>query len=175
MRSPALSRVATGLCALGTALVLLTTTAQAQVPQPIVPDPMERSGLLSRFIAINPTLPRDPRRDVFYDTRWADYPQVEPHVNCYKHNGLYGLKWAGDCTACNYPNFQGSPGQSTIGPGCIPRHPLSRWVQNFVHPFKPVGMYYNGGCYVPIYDLDPLVTGPGPFPWPHFNKPPAGG
>ena len=38
------------------------------------------------------------------------------------------------------------------------------------HPFRPVGMYYQMGSYVPIYDLDPIASGPGPYPYPfYFN------
>lgn len=164
-------------CALGllAAAALAPARVLAQVPQPAVPDLYERSGLMSRIEPIQPVLPHDRDRDTFFDTRWANYPQVLPHVNCYKHNGIYGLPWGGACVSCYRPFFQGSPGQSSLGPGCMPTHKWSRWWDNFLHPFKPVGSYYAGGCYVPIYDLDPLVTGPGPFPWPHFNKPPAGG
>ncbi|HEV3166944.1 MAG TPA: hypothetical protein VGZ22_23150 [Isosphaeraceae bacterium] len=164
-----------GLAVMGSSLLFTSAPALGQVPQPRVADVNERSGLLTRFTPVVTQLPRDPLRDVFYETRWADYPQVEPHPNCFRHNGIYGLKWAGDCTSCTYPYFPGSPGRSTMGPDCRPRHYLSRWVQNFVHPFKPVGSYYAAGCYVPVYDLDPLVTGPGPFPWPFFQRPPIGG
>jgi hypothetical protein len=163
-----------GLAGLTSVLTLAAAPARGQIPQPRVPDINQRSGLLSRSVPIEPVLPRDPDRDKFYDTRWADYPQVT-HPNCYKHNGLYGLRWGGDCTQCASPYFRGSPGRSTLDADCRPNHPWSRWVQNFVHPFKPVGSYYQNGCYVPIYDLDPLVTGPGPFPWPYLLKLPSGG
>lgn len=175
MISSILRRAGLGVAWAGMMLALTTAPARAQIPEPRIADINERSGLVSRFVPIQPTLPHDPDRDTFYDTRWADSPQVLPFPNCYKHNGLYGLRWPSKCTASVYPFFYGSPGNSTIGPECIPKHRLSRWVQNFVHPFKPVGMYYAGGSYVPIYDLDPLVTGPGPFPWSHFIRDPSGG
>jgi hypothetical protein len=164
-----------GLTFAASGLILMTASARGQIPEPRVADLNQRSGLLTRFVPIEPVLPHDKDRDTFYDTRWADYPQVMPHPNCYKHNGIYGLRWPADCTQCIYPFFNGAPGKSTLGPNCRPNHYLSRWVQNWVHPFKPVGMYYQNGCYVPIYDLDPIVTGPGPFPWSHFLRPPAGG
>src|SRR5690349_9362731 len=101
-------------------LVVFAAPARGQVPEPRVTDINERSGLLSRFAPIQPSLPPDSHRDYFFDTRWADYPEVQPHVNCYKHNGIYGLRWSGDCTACVYPYFYGSPGSSTLTPDCRP-------------------------------------------------------
>jgi hypothetical protein len=154
-----------GLAMLGS---LLSAPARGQVPQPRVADINDRSGLITRFLPIDPTLPEDSHRQKFYDTRWAHYPEVT-HPNCYRHGGLYGLRWSGDCTSCSYPYFYGSPGANTLGPDCRPRsRVLSRWVLNYFQPFKPVGSYYAGGCYVPIYDLDPVVPGPGPFPWSHY-------
>jgi len=160
-----------GTAWVGLALVLAAGPAHGQVPEPRVADINDRSGLLSRSAPIQPTLPHDPARDTFFDTRWADYPEVTPHVNCYRHNGIYGLRWGGPCTACVYPYFYGSPGENTLTPDCRPHSRiLSRWVMNYFHPFKPVGSYYSGGSYVPIYDLDPIAPGPGPFPWPHFLR-----
>jgi hypothetical protein len=155
------------LLGLGALLACSATTAFAQLPEPRVTDVNARSGLISRFIPINSNLPRDPYRDVFYDTRWADYPEVT-HPNWFKHNGLYGMRWAGSCTSCSYPYFRGAPGASTLKTDCQPMRPVFRLVENLAHPFRPVGSYYATGCFVPIYDLDPLVTGPGPNPWPFF-------
>lgn len=159
---------------LGVAMVCLAGPARGQVPQPTVPDVNQRSGLISRFIPIQPWLPKDADRDTFYDTRWADRPEVR-WPNHIKHGGIYGLRWGGDCTECNYPNFRGSPGRSTLDPGCRYHHPAARWYENFIHPWRPVCHYYEGGCFVPVYDLDPLVTGPGPFPWPFLLKGHNGG
>jgi hypothetical protein len=134
------------------------------VAQPYVADIQERSGLISRFTPVPEMLPHDHYRDSFYRTRWADRPQfLLPNWLC--HNGLYGLSWQAKCTECYQPYFFGSPGQSTLNPNCRRVPPLFRGITNITHPFKPVGMYYSGGCYVPLYDLDPLVTGPGPNPW----------
>jgi hypothetical protein len=36
-------------------------------------------------------------------------------------------------------------------------------------------MYYDQGSYVPIYDLDPIVPGPGPYPVPWYFRGPDGG
>jgi hypothetical protein len=158
-----------GVAGLAAILSFSASTALGQLPEPRVADVNERNGMISRFLPLSSTLPRDPYRDVFYDTRWADYPQVT-HPNWFKHNGLYGLRWAGSCTSCTYPYFRGSPGTSTITPRCRPMRPVFRFVENVSHPFRPVGSYYAGGCYVPLYDLDPLVVGPGPNPWPfYFN------
>jgi hypothetical protein len=147
--------------------LLAAAPALGQLPQPRVQDVNARSGLISHFAPINGTLPRDPQRDVFYDTRWADYPQVT-HPNWFGHNGLYGLRWNSACTQCNYPYFYGSPGEDTYKEGCRPCRPLFRLFQNLAQPWRPVGYYYEQGCYVPVYDLDPLVVGPGPNPWPFF-------
>jgi hypothetical protein len=163
-----------GLAWLGPALALVPTPARGQLPEPRVPDVTQRSGLISRFVPIRPWLPEDPDRDTFYDTRWADRPD-SAHPNSPCNGGLYGYGWKGDCTACTYPYFRGAPGQSTLDADCAPHGPWSRWWQNFVHPFKPVCVYYAGGCYVPVYDLDPWVTGPGPFPLSLFKKPHDGG
>ena len=57
---------------LGATWTMAAAPALAQVPQPIIPDTAQRSGLISRFVPINPSLPPDPRRDLWYDTRWGD-------------------------------------------------------------------------------------------------------
>jgi hypothetical protein len=160
---------------LGAALLLAAAPAFGQVPQPKVPDINQRSGLLQRFMPVEPTLPPDPRRDTWYDTRWGDPPNRTARVNRIKNGGLYGLFWRASCTESIYPYFYGAPGQSTLTADCR-RAPRSlRWISNFVHPFRPVGMYYDQGSYVPIYDLDPVVPGPGPFPWPIYYKGGHGG
>lgn len=140
---------------------------------PRLPHAQQRSGFLSRWIPIEPSLPPDPDRDQYYNMRWADQPGIK-HANSCKTGGMYGFLWKGGCTACYPPNFHGSAGQHTLGPQCQ-RQGARRWIRNFVHPWEPVGTYYAGGCYSPIYDLDPLVTGPGPFPFPWFFKRPTGG
>jgi hypothetical protein len=156
-------------------IVLMAAPAFGQVPQPSVPDINERSGLLMRFTEIEPHLPPDKRRDTWYTTRWGDPPNRRPHINWYKNGGMYGLRLRAACTESVYPYFFGSPGQSTLRPECR-RAPRSlRWISNLVHPFRPVGEYYGQGSYVPIYDLDPLVPGPGPFPWPIYYKGAHGG
>ena len=121
-------------------------------------------------------LPPDPKRDTFYNgTRWADNSIVTP-PNLLCHGGLYGLPLTTDCVQSERPYFFGYTGRSNYNSKCCqPPRPVHRLVENFIHPFRPVGMYYAGGSYVPIYDLDPLVTGPGPFPWPVFLKRPIGG
>jgi hypothetical protein len=159
---------------LGAAALLGAATARAQVPLPRVPDIHQRSGLLSRFVPIEPHLPPDDDRDNFYGTRWGDHPPGD-RINSRKDGGLYGRTYKSRCTSCYYPYFHGSPGQNATNPDCEPCPRGLRLVTNLVHPFRPVCHYYAGGCYVPIYDLDPLVPGPGPFPWPHFFKRPTGG
>lgn len=156
------------------AVLLLAATARAQVPLPRVADVHQRSGLVSRFVPIEPHLPPDDDRDTFYTTRWGDHPPGD-RINSYTDGGLYGRLYKDRCTACSYPYFRGSPGRDTMCPECHPCHRALRPVTNAVHPFRPVGHYYAGGCYVPVYDLDPWVPGPGPYPWSHFFKRPTGG
>ena len=149
--------------------------APDRVPQPRIADMNARSGLLTRFnLSPREVLPPDPRRDYFFNTRYGD--KAGPWwPNGVHGGGLYGFRWKGQCTSCGYPNFHGSPGRSTMNGDCVPVSPRNRLWANFVHPFKPVGMYYQNGCYVPIYDLDPIVPGPGPFPWPFYYRGPRGG
>lgn len=161
--------------ALCSILMLTAVPAFGQIPQPRVPETEKRSGLLSRFDEIEPNLPPDPRRRTWYNTRWGDPPNRRSHINCYKNGGLYGLRWHDPATQSYYPYFFGSPGPSTVKPRDH-RAPRSlRWIDNLVHPFHPVGGYYDQGTYVPIYDLDPLVPGPGPFPFPWYYRGPRGG
>lgn len=168
MPTPKSFRIALGLGALlaGWAAAL---PASAQIPQPYKRNVEERSGLLTRFKPLQPVLPHDPKRDDWYNTRWGDnYPNTE-HPNRCRDGGLYGLQYANRCTESVYPFFRGAPGASTIGPDCKPAdHELIRLYDNFIHPWRPVGMYYHKGSYVPIYDLDPIAPGPGPFPYRHF-------
>ncbi len=164
------------LCLLGPP----ASRAVAQIPQPEVPDTEKRSGLFTHFGWMQYRQPPDWRRDTLYDnTRFVDNPQPHfPNNNC--NGGMYGFKWRGDDTASVYPYFYGSPGQSTITPYSRWWRRPHRFVQamthqgNF-HPPKPVGMYYHDGSYVPIYDLDPVVPGPGPYPIPWFLREPKGG
>src|SRR5262245_1987265 len=59
---------------LATVFALAPAAARAQVPQPIIPDTAQRSGLIGRFVPIDPFLPPDPKRELWYDTRWGDRP-----------------------------------------------------------------------------------------------------
>jgi hypothetical protein len=146
------------------------------VPTPVVWDIQRRSGLITRFARVPATLPPDPKRDTFYRTRYDDWYHPNPRGrNLYVDGGLYGKPWPSDCTACVSPSFTGSPGKSTFGPDCVPPTQAGRYIGNLIHPFRPVGMYYDRGVYGPVYDLDPIAPGPGPFPWNHYIKRPMGG
>ena len=158
------------LLALGLAAPLASL---GQDPQPLVPDLKERSGLLGRFIPITPNLPPDRSRDTWYDTRWGDV-RIPHRVDNIRNGGLYGFGWKGDCTATVAPYFYGTAA-GQVGPECRPGPRSLRVFQGLVHPFKPVGMYYDQGAYVPLYDLDPFVPGPGPYPIPWFFRNPKGG
>ena len=162
------------------AIVALSVgSAEAQVSGPQVPELRERSGLFTRIAPILPRLPVDRDRDLFYDTRWEPrHPSERGHwINSWKDGGLYGLPLSAGCTSCRAPFFRGSPGVGTLDESCRPPSPVGRVLGNIVHPFRPVDSYYSGGCYVPVYDLDPLVPGPGWFPWwaPDFSNKPTGG
>lgn len=161
------------------ALLLAGSTAKAQAPQPLIDSAEERSGLFTRHKPnMLPRLPVDEDRDVFYGTQWQDRNPKRGHIiprDSWLNGGMYGDKLPSDCTQCRSPFFLGSAGKSTEGPDCEPRGKYHRFFGNIFHPFKPVGSYYAGGCYVPIYDLDPIVPGPGPFPWNHFLSPHTGG
>ncbi|WP_435007776.1 hypothetical protein P12x_005041 [Tundrisphaera lichenicola] len=149
------------------ALLGAPTAAKAQVPQPHIPDVNERSGLLQRFRMFKTNLPQDPYRDTFYGSRYGDHGKILD-TNTFYDGGLYGVRLPAKDTASVYPFFFGSPGRSTITeesrawkPSCL------RAIQQLTHQRKPVGMYYDRGSYVPIYDLDSFSPGPGPdyFPW----------
>ncbi len=176
MRRDPTSKAVTRLACLYLALIALTSgAARAQVPQPHLPDINERSGLLQRFRMPKTVLPTDPYRDDFYGTRYGDRLQVLDKNNPLD-GGLYGVRLPARDTASVYPFFNGSPGQSTITPGSRPWRPSClRAVQQVVHHRKPVGMYYERGSYVPIYDLDSLAPGPGPDYWPWFFQGSRGG
>jgi hypothetical protein len=158
---------------LGAILLLASQTARGQQAAPVVPDIEKRSGLLTRSTSILPHLPPDPKRDNFYDTRYGHYPTKICRNNMLD-GGLYGERWKGDATATVPPYFWGTASNS-VGPQHKNPFPMSRWLGNFIHPFRPVGMYYDRGAYVPIYDLDPFVPGPGPFPWRFYIWQPLGG
>jgi hypothetical protein len=161
-------RMLAGFAALGF-WSMLATSASAQPPQPQVPEIAQRSGLVQRFAGTPTFLPPDPRRDYFYNSRYGDRGTVS-HVNWFRSQGLYGLGWKTPDTQSIYPYWYGSPGQSTIDASSHSWPRPLRFVQGLVHPFKPVGMYYQMGSYVPIYDLDPIAPGPGPYPFPfYFN------
>lgn len=168
----------TPMTALGL-LALLAAPAAAQVPMPRVPDVQQRSGLVSRYTTVIPYLPPDDDRDSFQGTRYADEQDnatclVHPY-NSWRNGGMYGYPLSPACTQAVWPFFAGSPGGS-ICAECRSHHPVGRrWIGNAINPWKPVGMYYDRGAYVPIYDFDYTVPGPGPFPWSHFFKRPTGG
>jgi hypothetical protein len=154
--------------ALGLTTILLgPAVVRAQVPQPKYPEVEQRSGLITRFVPIESTLPSDHRRDHWYNTRWADPPNVRTFPNFYTNGGLYGLPWRAKDSQSFYPYFYGAPGQSTLTADSLPVKMFWRPFSAFFHPFKPVGMYYEQGSYVPVYDLAPVVAGPGPIfiPW----------
>jgi hypothetical protein len=162
------ARLLGSLAALGFYAVL-GTSAWAQPYVAYVPDTSERSGLLQRFAGTPTFLPPDPRRDNFYWTRYADRGPTNC-INWFRNQGLYGLGWKAPDTECIYPYWYGSPGQSTIGRSSKPWPQPLRFFQGLVQPWRPVGMYYQMGAYVPIYDLDPIAPGPGPYPFPfYFN------
>jgi hypothetical protein len=149
----------------------------AQIPLPEVPDITQRSGLFTRVRDFRYNLPYDPRRDTFYDnTRFVDNPTPHfPNKLAFRQGGMYGIPWRVKDSASVYPYFYGAPGESTITPESRPVSPAFRYVQGIIHPFKPVGMYFADGSYVPIYDPSPIVPGPGPFPFPwYFGGPPGG-
>jgi len=137
---------------------------------PRIPDVRKRSGLFTRQTPIEPKLPVDSKRDIYLGTRWEPRHRWRQGrwINSFLDGGLYGRKLTTKCTACLQPFFKGAPGNNTLCPDCEPPNRYHRWFSNFVQPFRPVDEYYAGGCYVPVYDLDPFVPGPGPFPWSYF-------
>ncbi|RUL86316.1 hypothetical protein [Tautonia sociabilis] len=149
------------------AAALLSPSARGQVDGPEISDVRERSGLFTRIVPIEPRLPVDKDRDLFYNSKWLPRLPINRGrwVNSWKDGGLYGRQLPGGCTSCRAPFFQGMPGAPAVPAECAPHNHVSRILGNFVHPFKPVDTYYSGGCYVPVYDLDPFVPGPGWFPW----------
>lgn len=160
-------------------ILSMVSPAMGQTPAPRVPNPQQRSGLLSRYTPVLPKLPVDADRDSFLGTRYQDEHDDSPWKlhprNSWKDGGMYGRPLCNQCTAAVYPYFHGSPG-GRIGPECKGHDPVTgRWITNFFNPFRPVGMYYDRGVYVPIYDTDYFVPGPGPFPWSHFFTRPTGG
>jgi len=143
---------------------------------PIIPDQNQRSGLVTRSVPIVSHLPMDKDRDQFYDTRWNDKWVTSPTPRWPNNpltSGLYGLRLPNDCTSCYSPYFQGSPGKSTNGPNC--GRMKFRLINGFVHPFQPICHYYAGGCYVPVYNLDPTVPGVNAFPFGGFWRRTTGG
>ena len=149
--------------------------AEAQVPIPRVPNINERSGLLQRTKMVKTNLPEDPQRDNFYGARYGDYAKLDDSNNPL-NGGLYGVRWPARDTASVYPFFYGAPGKSTITAESRPWRPsYLRGLQQLVHHRKPVGMYYDRGSYVPLYDLDSLAPGPGPDYFPFFFQGSRGG
>jgi hypothetical protein len=124
-----------------------------------------------RYVDVPGRLPPDPHRDNFYGTRYADRGLVK-HPDGVLDQGLYGMGWKAKHTQSVFPFFYGNPGRSTLTADSrpTPTQRSLRFLQGVLHPFKPVGSYYQEGTYVPIYDFDPGVPGPGPFPYPfYFN------
>lgn len=164
-----------GAALLGLAAIGHGSLAQAQIPTPHVPNITERSGLLQRFSRPKSNLPQDPQRDNFYGDRYGNYAKVDDSNNPL-NGGLYGVRLPARDTASVYPFFYGAPGRSTITADSKPWRPsYLRGVQQLVNHRKPVGMYYDRGSYVPIYDLDSLAPGPGPDYWPFFFQGSRGG
>ena len=158
-------------------LLALPAIAGAQIPEPRVPEINERSGLLQRFNVYNfkTNLPKDAYRDNFYGTRFGNHGKVLD-TNTYYDGGLYGVRLPARDTASVYPYFYGAPGQSTITEESRSWRPSKlRAIQQLTHQRKPVGMYYDRGSYVPIYDLDSFTPGPGPDYWPWFFQGSRGG
>lgn len=175
-REVAMRRGYTRLVMLGlgvlTATVLTGSRSHAQYTSSAkIPNMDQRSGLLGRYAPVNTTLPHDPDRDDFYDTRYG--PWDPNHPNRWGTGGIYGQRWKAEHTRSVAPYFPGKVGQSTINANSKP--PKHRLISNYLFPWRPVGMYYESGSYVPVYDLDPNVVGPGPFPYPHFWNGPRGG
>jgi hypothetical protein len=156
-----------GFAVVGLWFGLASAPAWAQPPAPFIPETSERSGLLMRFAGTPELLPPDPHRDFFYETRYADSGKIT-HPNWLGTQGLYGLGMKTPDTESIYPFFYGMPGQSTIDSSSRPWWRPARFFQCLVQPWRPVGMYYQFGSYVPIYDLDPIAPGPGPYPYPLF-------
>jgi hypothetical protein len=161
---------------------LAPTTARAQDQPTTTPiaNPYQRSGLLSRMEPILPPLPPDADRDAFLGSEYASEFDGDRGViffpgNSWRNGGMYGKMLSRRHTATHSPFFVGTEG-STIGPDTQREHPvIGRWIMNPLHQFRPIGMYYDRGVSVPIYDFDYTVPGPGPFPWSHFFKRPTGG
>lgn len=170
-----LGRVLLGLAALIVIVGVTPSKATAQVPEPRVPDMNQRSGLLQRFNLPKASLPHDPYRDTFWGTRSGDRRKVADK-NTFYDGGLYGVRLPVRDTASVYPFFYGAPGASTITADSRSWRPsFLRPVQQLVHQRKPVGMYYDRGSYVPIYDLDSFAPGPGPDMFPFFFQGSHGG
>lgn len=154
-----------------TTLAAVALAGPARAQGPAIPDMAERSGLIGRFASVMRTnLPPDCHRDTFFGTRFGDFPTTGKW-NCIRGGGLYGLALDPGCVTCNSPQFTGAVGRPMANaPGCNPgaKGPFALLGQKFVHPFHPVGQYYQHGCWVPIYDLDPVVPGPGRDLWPFF-------
>lgn len=133
---------------------------------PRVPGP-ERSGIVTRYIPREPWMPPDRKRDVFFGTRYdQDHGRPSYDIRNPKRGGLYGQMLTPGCATCYSPYFTGKPGVPRSGPACEPSHPLFRFPNSLLSPLKPVNYYYAGGCWTPVYDLDPWTIGPGTFPYP---------
>ena len=132
---------------------------------------VERSGLIGRFIPrMDTNMPPDRHRDFFFLTRYGDF-YTSGKYDRWRGGGLYGLALDPGCTTCSFPQFTGAPGQPTMNaPGCNPGSKVlfATLGQKIVHPFRPIGHYYYQGCWVPMYDLRPLVPGPGRDLWPWY-------
>jgi hypothetical protein len=159
-------QLAAGL-ALALGLALFAPGVRAQDGETTVRPMVVPDGLMSRWTPPRTVLPPDPDRDHFYyGKKWANAPSTKPNWPC--TSGLYGLNYTDRCTTCYAPYFFGTPGGNNAEPCC--EKVKFRLIGNFVHPWRPVGGYYSGGCATPIYDLDPIVPGPGLFPWSWIQK-----
>ncbi len=171
-------RAVLGLAVLAAIGAGAPSVARAQIPEPREPDIHKRSGLLERFELYNKyktNLPQDPNRDNFYGFRYGNRGKILD-TNTYYDGGLYGVRLPARDTASVYPFFYGSPGKSTTTSESKSWRPSKlRALQQLTHQRKPVGMYYDRGSYVPIYDLDSFSPGPGPDYWPWFFQGSRGG
>ena len=142
----------------------------------LIPDINQRSGLRTRMTPIIPNLPPDPDRDIYQNYRWADTHEGNPigPTDAAQRRALrpeVEERLHGECFT---PYFAREPRSQHADAG-LPG-PSASSSRTFTRQFKPVDMYYSGGCFSPVYDLDAFVPGPGPYPFPRlFHRKPQGG
>ncbi len=163
------ARVWGGLAAVGFSAVL-SASAWAQAPVPYVPEVTQRSGLVQRF-AGTPEVPAagpPPRQLLQHPVRRQrdDQPhQLVPQPGTLRP-GLEDAR----APRASIRTCTGRPARARSTQSSRPWWRPLRFFQGLAHPWRPVGMYYQMGTYVPIYDLDPIAPGPGPYPYPfYFN------